>query len=132
MRSKCSILIQWVCRSASVQRPYVTEVTCRGELIAVFVEAPRADYYGDDDEEKGCIYLFQLGTQAPFHVLPDPDAYYGFTGEDYMRNKWAPDCRLLGVYWTILNGDHMHLTCLGKGDLSERLVGPIWTHCILT
>ena len=123
------MLIQWLCRSASVQRPYVTEVTCRGELIAIFVEAPRADYY-DDDEERDCIYVFQLGTQAPIHVLPDPELYCGSSRwsqrEDWRQHNWAPNCRHLSIYWTLCR-DSLQLTCLSKNSLSQRDVGPIWT-----
>ena len=119
-------------RCAATYGQHIKEVSCQGDLIAIFTQAElfccqNQDDVAYDDLGFGClnghVCLFSLTAQEPIHVIDCPSWF----GSDLsycsiMRYKWSPNSKLLMVYWR----DDMHMelqiACLSQDALAERQV----------
>ena len=58
-------------RSGNAKRPYVSELSCRGTLIAIFTES-LGEGPGDPGDQ-GPLCLFHVEDSEPVHVLQQPE-----------------------------------------------------------
>ena len=115
------------------------EVTCSGDLIAIFSQADQTcrkkhcqSHCQTDQDSCGCcnnvtavdghVSLFSVASHAPVHVvsypdLPNPELY------DMLRYKWSPDSRQLVICWRDDDHSRLDLACLSQHVLAERQVG---------
>ena len=125
------------------------EVTCGGELIAIFSQADHdcrkkhchshcqtqqdsCDCCNNETSVDGHVCLFSIASHAPVYVVGYPDSWDPkIYGRLALRYKWSSDSKHLMICWR--GGDHsrMDLACVSKDALAERQVGHCQQACLL-
>ena len=103
----------------------MTEVSCQGELIAVFSEADLHclsqsgyDSCNFKSYRDGYLSLFHLTSQKRIYIVRRMDGFD--ENYDIMRYSWSPDSLHLLVYWRPELHNKLYVACLSRRLLSAR------------
>ena len=80
------------CRSAEAGTSLVTDVSCSGDLVAVFLMLEECDI-----QEDSLVCLFHLANQEPLHQL-SLSGCPGPGGDASLGHQWSPDGTQLAIY----------------------------------